>query len=56
MKATTVRKPKARKPDAMTKLITAALRSARSDAVKTARMHGTAIVYQRDGKIVTEKP
>jgi hypothetical protein len=56
MKTTAARKPTARKPDAITKLITASLRSARADAVKTARMHGTAVIYLRDGKIVREHP
>lgn len=54
MKTATTRKPKKDKPDAMTKLITTSLRSARADAVKTARMHGTAIIYQRNVKIMTE--
>ena len=33
-----------------------ALRDARKDAVKRARLHGTRIVYIRDGKIVRERP
>jgi hypothetical protein len=50
------KKPATAKPDAMTKLILAALRRARADAVKTARMHGTPIIYLHDGKIVREHP
>ncbi|MCX6938854.1 MAG: hypothetical protein NTU80_13370 [Verrucomicrobia bacterium] len=56
MKTATVKTPKKARPDAMTKLITASLRLARADAVKTARMHGTAIIYQLDGKIISERP
>jgi hypothetical protein len=33
-----------------------ALRDARQDAVKTARMHGVPIVYLRNGRIVRERP
>jgi hypothetical protein len=33
-----------------------ALRRAAKDARKHARMHGTAIAYMKDGKIVIEKP
>ena len=32
------------------KKILASLRAARKDALKTARLHGTSIVYLRDGK------
>lgn len=56
MKASTLRKPATAKPDAMTQLITASLRSARSDAIKTARMHRTPVVYMKNGKIVSERP
>jgi Tfp pilus assembly protein FimT len=56
MKASTARKPAAPKTDAMTKLISASLRNARSDAVKTARMHRTPVVYLKNGKIVSERP
>ena len=49
-------KPAARKTDAMTKLVTASLRSARSDAVKTAHMHRTPVVYLENGKIINERP
>jgi hypothetical protein len=42
---TTTRKPATGKADTMTKLISASLRSARADAVKTARMHRTPVVY-----------
>jgi hypothetical protein len=33
-----------------------ALRDARKDAVKSARMHGVPVVYLRDGRIVRERP
>jgi len=44
------------KAEATTKIITDALRQARRDAVKQARMHGTPIVYLRQGKLVSEHP
>jgi hypothetical protein len=56
MKTAPVKTPPKAKPDAVTKLITKSLRLARADAVKTARMHGTAIIYQRDGKLISERP
>ena len=52
----TTRKTATGKADTMTKLITASLRSARADAVKTARMHRTPVVYLKNGKIVSERP
>jgi hypothetical protein len=42
--------------DARTAKIMKALRDARKDAVKSARMHGVPIVYLRDGKLVKERP
>jgi hypothetical protein len=42
--------------DARTGAIMKALRDARKAAVKLARMHGTAIVYRKDGKLVRERP
>lgn len=33
-----------------------ALRDARKQAVKTARLHGVPIIYEKDGKIVRERP
>lgn len=56
MKPRPAKRPATPKPDAMTKQILAALRRARAVAVKTARMHGTPIIYMRDGKIVSEHP
>jgi len=32
------------------------LRNARKSAIKTARLHGTAIVYMQDGRLVRERP
>ena len=56
MKTTSTKPPATAKTDAMTKLITASLRGARADAVKTARMHRTPIVYLSQGKVVSERP
>lgn len=44
------------KLDPATKEIMAALRRARSVAIKTARMHGTPIIYQSKGKLIREHP
>ena len=55
MKATALKSPRP-KLDPTTKQIMAALRRARAVAVKTARMHGTPIIYMRDGKIIREYP
>jgi hypothetical protein len=48
--------PKPRPLDARTGKILKALRDAREDAVKSARMHGVPIVYIRNGRIVRERP
>lgn len=48
--------PKSRQLDARTVRILKALRDARKEAVKSARMHGVPIIYRRDGKLVRERP
>jgi hypothetical protein len=54
--ATITRKGKGAKPDARTGEILKALRDARKEAVKSARLHRVPIVYLRDGKLVREHP
>lgn len=56
MKTLSAKKSPEAKTDALTTLITASLRKARTDAVKTARMHRTPIVYLKNGKIISERP
>ena len=54
MKTKTV--PQSGSSKARTAKILKALRDARKDAVKSARMHGVPIVYLRNGRIVRERP
>ena len=49
-------RPSRKKPIAAVLRAGPALRRAAKAARKEARMHGTAICYMKDGKIVTEKP
>jgi hypothetical protein len=53
---TVTRKTAPGKADPMTKLITASLRRARADAVKTARMHRTPLVYLKTIKSSANVP
>lgn len=50
------RRPVRKKQRALAASAGPALRRAAKDARKHARMHGTAIAYMKDGKIVIEKP
>lgn len=49
-------KPKPPKPDDFSRAVARSLRRAGKQARKVARMHGTAVYYLKDGKIVAEKP
>ena len=44
------------KPNEFSAAVGRALRLAAKDARKTARMHGTKLVFWRDGKVVLVKP
>lgn len=49
--------PSPRRPqDARSAKILKAVRDARKDALKSARMHGVPIIYLRDGRLVRERP
>jgi len=52
----TLKKRKQPELDPRSAAILRALRAARKEAVKSARMHRVPIVYLRDGKLVRERP
>ncbi|HYC76795.1 MAG TPA: hypothetical protein VEI02_04115 [Planctomycetota bacterium] len=45
-----------KKPTSLAASAGPALRRAAKDARRIAKMHGTAICYEKDGKIILEKP
>ena len=45
-----------KKPTSLVAAAGLALRRAAKDARKLAKMHGLPVVYEKDGKIVTERP
>jgi hypothetical protein len=51
----TTRKPR-KKPTSFVAAAGPALRRAAKDARKLAKMHGTTIVYEKNGRIITERP
>lgn len=48
--------PKIHATDRRAAKVIKAMRDARRQAVKAARMHGVPVIYLRDGKIVREHP
>jgi hypothetical protein len=55
MKTTSPKQTRARLNPRAAKILKS-LRNARKQAVKTARLHRTPIVYLQDGKLVRERP